>query len=338
MGNNHYDYQAYTNKAKEQTSYSKDGVAVNNTDYGQQAMAGIFGGPLGWIEAGLGNRFLLNYLTDLTGTTPSFVEMNDEDVFNSMTPDDWTEFNHMNDGERRQFVANRKKKLLPELEKRRKAEEEAALQKQKEAEFQKWREDTMKRLDTFSKEMGMPVEELIARGDLGVKNAGATAQNMANQAAMAAGVGGRGLSLANTQRAVTDAQAKYQLQRAQLGSQATQGLLGAMSGMSMEQEARRQYEQNMNLQLQQAQAAAQQQQYLQGQQRSGQMLGMIGGVVGGVYGGPTGAAAGYQLGSGLGQASYGQGNQYKPYNYSYPSGTSQAGSGGLSNTRYGGAQ
>lgn len=336
----------YGNSAADWEQYGKDRYSA-----GQIVQSGwnILSNPLAQIGLspgkdnlaggqGQGASMFTNPLgLDFTGGAGGWNESlsKDKEVFMSMSEGDWQSFSKMTTAQQNRWVQQRHKDLV----KQRQADEEEALQKKKEADFQKWREDTMKRLDTFSQEMNMPVEELIRRGDLGVTNAGNTASAQARQAAYGAGMGPRGLSLANSQRAVTDAQAKYQLQRAQLGSQATQGLLGAMSGMSMEQSAQRQYEQNMNLQLQQAQAAALQQQYLQKQQQASGMMGIAGGVIGGYFGGAAGAQAGYQVGSGLGSYQYGSQNPYQPYQYSYPRGTSQPGSGGLSTTsKYGGSQ
>lgn len=216
------------------------------------------------------------------------------------------------------------------------SEDELAAQaeKQKEAEFQAWRMSTMQRLDAFSKEMGMPVEQLIARGDLGIKNAGNTGRNLAGTAAYGAGLGDGGISNLNTQRAVTDAQSKYQMQRQQMGLNATQGLLGEMGNMSHDREDTRRYEQGMNMSLQQAQEQARQMQFAQKQQQNSQLWGTIGGVAGGIYGGPAGAAAGQALGSGLGGQMSGT---YKPTYMQYPSGRPTSGGLGGGN-RYGGSQ
>ncbi len=208
--------------------------------------------------------------------------------------------------------------------------------KAKEAAFQKWRADTMTRLDSFSKEMNMPVEELIKRGDLGVMNAGRNATSQAGSAAYGAGLGGGGVSSMNTQRAVTDAQSKYQLQRAQIGLGATNSLLGNMSDMAHSGEDTRRYEQGMNLQLQQAAEQQRQLAFSQKQAQAGKTMGLIGGGIGMMYGGPQGAAMGQSLGQGLGASSAGS---YTPQGFSYPSGSSSPGSGGLGGRNpYGGSQ
>lgn len=213
-------------------------------------------------------------------------------------------------------------------------------QKSKEEAFQKWRQDTMMRLDDFSKQMNMPVEELIRRGDLGVRNAESNARSDAGSAAFGAGLSSGGVSSMNTQRAVTDAQSRYQLERAGLGLNATNSLMNNMSNMGREQEDIRRYEQGMNMQLQQTNEMARQRSYAEGAGRQSNLFGIAGGVLGAMYGGPlgrtAGATAGYQLGSGLGRATYGE---YKPTQMSYPTGNTRYG-GGLSGGRnpYGGSQ
>lgn len=210
----------------------------------------------------------------------------------------------------------------------------AKAQVDKEAAFQQWRQSTMQRLDAFSKEMGLPVEELIKRGDLGVMNAGNNAISSAGSAAYGAGLDSGGVSSMNTQRAVTDAQSKYQLARQGLGLQATQGLLGEMGNMAHETEDTRRYEQGLNMSLQQANEQARQMRFAQGQQQTSQIFGAVGGAAGAYFGGPAGASAGYNLGSGLGGAAYGQ---YRPNNLTYPSGSRGGGLGGGRNP-YGGSQ
>lgn len=197
------------------------------------------------------------------------------------------------------------------------AEADAA---QKEQAFQQWRQDTMTKLSTFANEMNMPVEQLIAKGDLGVQNAGATGRSQASAAAYGAGLGGGGISNVNTQRAVTDAQSKYQLQRAQIGLGATNSLLGNMSDMAHTAEDTRRYNQGLDMQMQQAQQQAGMFQFQQKQNQIGAITGAVGGVAGAYFGGPAGAAAGYGLGSGLGSAAAGT-YQTKPY--TMPSGLSR---------------
>lgn len=200
--------------------------------------------------------------------------------------------------------------------------------------YDKWRAQVMQRLDSFSKEMNLPVDELLKRGDWGAQNAQATGLAQSQTAAYGAGVDGGGLSTMNTQRAVTDALGGYQMQRSQLGLQATGQLMGGLGQMSQDLESRRQYEQGINLQLQQARDASLQRRHAE-QQAQGQMwgniiggtLGTIGGAfVGGAPGAMMGASLGSNIGGGIGGAAAGG---YKPYNYTYPRGTSRPGSGGL---------
>lgn len=264
-----------------------------------------------------------NQLTDpfgignaLVGKYGSFNSNMDEGVFMSMSDDDWARFKMMSTREQDAFIEQRRAQI-PDAAK---AKSEADLAAQKEAEYQKWRQDTMRRLDDFSKEMGKPIDQLIREGDLGAISARDTGANMGAQAGYNAGVSGGGLSVANTQRAQTSAGLGYQMQRQQMGAQATQGLLGAMAGVSQEGAQQRAYNDNLNLTLQQAQAAAQQQRYQQASAQSGQTMGLIGAGVGAYFGGAAGAQAGYGLGSGLGQSSYQNQNPYQPYQYKTPNG------------------
>lgn len=316
----------------------------NTTDDIQKALQVTLGGPLGWYELASGKKIASNYVQDALDWHPdNFTELfNEEDVYNSLSDEDWKNLRKMDPQSRLDWVKARKTQIAPELAAKADAKKKADTQAQEEAEFQKWRKDTMVRLDAFSKEMGMPVEELIRRGDLGVMNAGNDARVASGNAAYAAGLGGGGVSSMNTQRAVTDAQSKYQLQRQGLGLGATNSLLSNMGQMAHSNEATRQYEQGMNLQLQQANELARQRQHAEGQGKQAGMFGLAGGIIGGAYtGSMAGASAGYQLGSGLGGQMYGQ---YNPKPLTYPGGNSSPGSGssGLggwnSRNRYGGSQ
>lgn len=314
--------------------------------------------PIGWAWGGLsgGKKDPVQAALD-GGQDYGDVPWTDNDamVYSQMDQDQWNELQGLRQENQKQWIKNRALELATgkgrpagkfwnpqtgqtEAGTDPRAGMDAKAQAAKEAAFQQWRQNTMQRLDAFSKEMGMPVEELIKRGDLGVMNAGNNAISSAGSAAYRAGLDSGGVSSMNTQRAVTDAQAKYQLQRQQLGLSATQGLLGEMGNMAHEGEDTRRYEQGMNLQLQQANEQARQRAFGEGQARQGQMFGMIGGLAGGMYAGPQGAAFGSQLGQGLGGYSYGQ---YKPHNMSYPGGSTAPGSGGYGlggNNRYGGSQ
>lgn len=310
------DWNAYSKESKATTNEQ----GMNTKDWDERKMKLAFGGPIGWYEAATGKNVISSDATKMFGDTPAYAEMNDEDVFNSMDDGAWDEFNKLNQQERAQFVADRKKKIAPDLA----ARAEADAQKKKEADFQSWRMQTLQRLDAFSKEMGMPVEELIKRGDLGVQQAGDTGRTQAGAAAYGAGLGGGGLSSMNTQRAVTDAQSRYQMQRQQMGLQATDSLMNQMGSLAHEGEDTRRYEQGLNMSLQQANEQANQYRAAQAQAKQSQLFGMIGGGVGAMYGGPSGAAMGYSLGSGLGGYTA---PQYQPRNLQYPTGSTKPGSG-----------
>ena len=192
-----------------------------------------------------------------------------------------------------------------------------------EEEYQTWRKGIMVRLDAFAKEMSMPIQELIARGDLGVINAGNAGLAASSSAAYGAGLGDGGVSTMNTQRAVTDAQSGYQLQRAGLGLQGYNSLLNTLGEAGREREDKRQYEQKLDLELQQADEAMRQRRHAEGSGTLSTGLGIVGGAAGALLTRtPQGAMAGYGLGSGLGGLVYGQ---YKPRPMKYPSGYKQRG-------------
>lgn len=257
--------------------------------------------------------------------------MNDpegEALFNEMTDDEHAAYERMNAGEGQQFL----EKIRARVKSKGQVDAAAKAKADQEAQYQAWKNGVMQRLDAFSKKMNMSVEELIAAGDLGIKAS-------RNDAAAAAGrrtVGlSGGISDANTQRAVADAGLRYQMQRQQLGLQASQGLMGGLQQQYMNDEDRRRYEQGLNLQLQGAQAAAQNQKYLQEQQKRAGLMGIAGTIVGGIWGGAAGAKAGGELGQSAGNLSYANQNPYQPYQYQYPSGQTPS-LGGSSNSGWGG--
>lgn len=243
------------------------------------------------------------------------------EVFQSMSEEDWATFKKMSRDQQNAFIKERTTQIGAQgkvTEQQRLAQE----QKNRELEYQQWRQKKMQDLDAFAQKMNMSVEELIASGDLGIKSA----RNDAAAQAGRRGVGlSGGISDLNSQRAVADAGLKYQNNRHQMGLQATQGLMQGLQGEYMNMEDRRRYEQGLNLQLQSAQAAAQNQKYMQQQQQSAGLAGAVGTVFGGIWGGAKGAEAGGQLGQAYGANYYGQQNPYQPYQYQYPSG----GGGGL---------
>ncbi len=330
------------------------GTAKN--DYGKAALenASVFGQVYGGASGGKKDPLEKFFEKTFNDGDPSGNDYGniqwgagDKDVYSQMDAAQWQELGGLRHAQQADWITKRKQELAtgtgrprgvfqswknigqtPDDPAAAAAQAEAA---KKEAAFQQWRQDTMTKLSAYADEMNMPVEQLIAKGDLGVMNAGATGRSMASAAASSADAGLGGLSAKNTQRAVTDAQSKYQLQRSQLGLGATTQLLNTMGQVHGEGEDTRRYEQNMNLQMQQANQQASMMQFAQKQQQQGQLFGMIGGAIGG--------PSGYSIGSGLGQMSAGQ---YKPSGFSYPQGSSVPGSGGsgLGNYKnnYGGSQ
>lgn len=257
-----------------------------------------------------------------------------EDVYNSMSADEWNAFAHMTRAQQDQFIVRRSKEAGKYYNDKRESDKAAAAQAAEEAKYKAWRESALQRLDKFSQEMGKPLDQLLREGDAGAQAATTTGANQAATAAYGRGIGGGGLSTANTQRAFLDAGQGYTLQRQQMGAQATQGLLQGLQGEYMNGEDRRRYEQGLNLQLQQAQAGAYNQQYQQHSQQAGGTLGLIGAGVGAYFGGAAGAQAGYSLGSGIGSQNYQNQNPYQAPQYKYPSSTNT----GLSGGRFGGSQ
>jgi hypothetical protein len=273
---------------------------------GKGNLASNFGGGAQGLTNPLGVNFTSKYGAfngDMT-----------EDVFNSMTDDDWATFKALPQNQQSAYILKRRQDIA--------AGKVAANAEQervrKEQEYQAWRQQTMVRLDEFSKKMGMSVEELIKAGDAGVIAARNDAASMSGRQGL--GLTG-GVSAANTERAVADAAMRYQLQRQQMGAQATEGLLGQLNTQYLNDEDRRRYEQNMNLQLQSANGAAMAAKYAQAQQQQAGLMGMAGTVLGGIWGGAEGAKAGGQIGPAFGTYQYGNSNPYQPYQYQYPSGT-----------------
>lgn len=334
------DYQSYGGEGSRTSSWAeymqrRQGDRVGRT--GEDFFRGLVGGPAGWVEVGTNNRGI-----KFDGTTLS--DYMTEDVYNTLTPEEWAAFAQKSDAEQQQFIQARRRAIMMNQVNKAASDRDpngpqakARAEADRQAKYQKWRDDTNTRLDAFSKEMGMSVDELVARGDVGMNAARSNAANQAGMAARGAGLTGGGVSNMNTTRAITDASLGYQSQRQAMGLQATQALAGGLQNQYMNDEDRRRYEQGINMQLQQAQQAAQNQGYQQRMQQAGGPMGLVGGAVGAYFGGAQGAQAGYQLGSGLGQSNYQSQNPYKPYEYQYPSGSGSAGSGGLSG-RNNGAQ
>jgi hypothetical protein len=287
---------------------------------------------------GIGNR-----IRGKTGAwNENLAKDENKGVFDSMSDDDWEAFANLSTPQQNEWIKKRKQAIPAQSA----GDAAAAAQKAKEAAYQQWRDDTLKKLSSFADNMNMSVGDLVKHGDAGIMNAQQQGSRAAGLSALAAGAGEGGLSTANTQRAVADAAMKYQMQRQAMGQQAYGQVLNGLQTQYMNDEDRRRYEQNMNLQLQQAQAAAQNQKYMQKQQQQSGLFGLLGTAVGGYFGGAQGAQAGGQIGQAYGSYSYGQQNPYQPYNYQYPGQTSGYGGGpnsGLSGAgggypRYGNSQ
>lgn len=242
------------------------------------------------------------------------------DIFMSMTDADWEAFKNLRTDQQNAWIKKRRDSVGPANA----AANAEAARKAKEAEYQKWRDQTLHQLQGFADKMNMSVDELIKSGDVGMMANRNQAANMAAQRGV--GLSG-GISDRNSQRAMADAAMKYQMGRQQMGQAAMGQVLNGLQTQYMNDEDRRRYEQGMNLQLQQAQAGAQSQKYMQQQQQASGLMGMVGGVIGGIYGGAGGAQAGSAAGQAIGGYSYGQSNPYTPYQYQYPGGTSGYGGG-----------
>lgn len=344
------DYAAY--KAayeREQKSYGGGGYTDangnwqsnpqdNGSDTGRRVMAGILGGPIGWYEAATGKKVLTNEAMKLFGIKPTYAEMNDEDVFNSMSPGDWDEFNKMNDEERRDFVKSRKAKIGPELEAKREADRKRIEAEAKQKDFDDQRTKIIAKVQAFADEMGMPIEQLMQKDEF-AKALNKNTYSQAMGAAANRGLGLGGLSMTNADQATKNALIGYQMQRQQAGQNALGNAYGMLSQMGGESENARRYEQGLNLQLQQASEAAQQRAHAEGLGQRQSLFGLAGGALGAYFGGPTGATMGYNLGSSIGGSTY---NTYQPKGYTYPNvagrGSGGAGGavGGVGGVKYGG--
>lgn len=325
------DFEGYRSQANADNNRLAGG---NTKDDWQRWGKSFLGGPIGIYEGVTGKNVLSDQLLNMVGDTPAYSEMYDKRVFDSMGPNDWAMFNKMNAGERLDFVTRRLAKIAGTYGKADAAKASADKNAQDEAAFQQWKMQKMRDLDAFSKKMGMSVEELLQSGDAGIQAATNEGRSSASAAAFGAGLTGGGISGMNTQRAVADAQTRYQMGRQQMGLQANTELLNQMGQMGREAEDMRRYDQGMNIQMQNTQEAARQRNYAEGLGRQQSMFGLAGGVIGGIYGGPQGAALGYNLGSGVG------GMTYAPYSAKAPTYAPQRTSYGLGggSTNYGGAQ
>lgn len=281
----------------------------------------FFGGKRNDVMNMLGNTFGEDFKGNISWEDTA----QDRDVYSQMDAEQWEELSKLTSVGQRNWIkqrgwdlANGRGRPRGKFQSHRNSgqpqQDDAAGQGQAndEAAFQQWKMNKMRELDAFSKQMGMSVDQLIAAGDAGVMSAGNEGRSQAGAASFGAGLGQGGISTMNSQRAVADAQQRYQMGRQQLGLQANTELLNQMGQMGRESEDMRRYDNQMGLQMQQMQEAARQRNHAEGLGKQQSLFGLAGGVIGGVYGGPQGAALGYNLGSGLG------GMGYKPYKAQTP--------------------
>lgn len=210
---------------------------------------------------------------------------------------------------------------------------EAIKQKAEADSLAKSKSDILAKMTAFADEMNMPVDQLLQKDEFAKRLRGITfGESMTQSSNRGFGVEG-GLSAANADQATKNALFNYQGQRQQAGQAAYGNVYNFLNQQGLQSEDARRYEQGLDLQMQGARQSAYDQRYQQGMGQQSNLFGIAGGVLGGIYGGPAGAAAGQRIGSGIGESMYQNKNPYKPYNYSYPSGTR---GGGAGSTRYGG--
>lgn len=282
----------------------------------------LLGGPVGWYKGITGKSILGPGMEPFEGTTLSGYMT--EDVFNSMTDDEWASFAHMNDEAQRSFIASKRKQMEKEnaqlTEQQRKEKELADKAAAREAQ----QDDLIKKVQAFAAEMNMPMEQLMQKDGVAQALHKASYQGAFNQGG-GAGVGG--LSAVNAARTTENALLGYQGQRQAMGQQALGNAFGMLSNQMNQAEDIARYNHSLNLQMQEAEAMRRMQEYQQGLGAAQGKAGMIGGVIGGIWGGPTGAAMGQTIGSNMGGQRYQSSNPFKSYQYSYPSSTRPSGGG-----------
>lgn len=319
-------YEDYQQKMRQQQDQmaGRTGTQGNYYDDSSRGFQAAFGGPIGWYEAATGRKNDLENWTrnNIFGQYDYSGAMNDKDVYESMNEDDWKSFNRSNAEEQAAFVKQRKSEIAPQLAAKQKAAEAEAARQKNEAERGQFQTDMIKRLDSFAKEMGMSVDQLMQTDSYAKALSQQTYANSA-QSAYGSGLGYGGISAMNADQTTKNALLGYQMQRQQAGAAATQNAFGMMETMGQDAENRRRYEQGLDLQLQGAQQQAQMANYQQQQQQKAGLYSLAGGVIGGMYGGPTGAAFGSQLGGGLAGATS---TPYQARGFNYPSNTGNYGS------------
>jgi hypothetical protein len=323
---------ALWNLGKTQNQQQYNEAIFRGEREGQDATRGLLGGPVGWLELAMG-KGLLGGNDPFDGSTYSGAMT--EDVYNSMSPQEWQAFAKMDGGSQEAFIQQRTKQIErykndPERLKREKEEAEL-VQKQKDRQLAQ--DDMIAKVRAFADEMNMPIEELMQKDGFAQALNRHTFQN-AMGSGMNRGAGIGGLSQANADMATKKALLGYHMQRQQQGQQALSNAFGMVQNQNMWAEDIARYNQGLNLQFQQAEAARRQQEYQQGLGQAQGFAGMVGGIMGGIWGGPTGAAMGQQIGSNMGGQRYQGNNPYTPYQFTYPNSTrpkagGSAGGGGL---------
>lgn len=290
---------------------------------GLDILHGLIGGPAGLVSGAAGqHRNELDPLVGNLGVHLAHTDLADapdgEALFNAMTDDEQNAYEKMDGNQRAVFLGKLRQRVG-----------DKTIQDTREADYQKWRQAALQRLDDLSKNMNMSVDELLASGNAGARAAQSTGMRTGAAEGLAAGAGGGGLSNLNTQKATADSLNNFQMQRAQVGLQATQGLLGGLQQEYMSDEDRRRYDDAIR-------QAEYNRNYTQGMNQKAGMFGLAGTVFGGAFGGVAGAQAGGQLGQAGGQYMYGQSHPYSP-----PASSHAGGSPGLSGYKtpnYGGSQ
>lgn len=193
-----------------------------------------------------------------------------------------------------------------------------------------WLTGAMQRIQQFADSLSKydpndPLAQSLTRASALNAQAGATN----------AGLGDRGMSVAEQARGVSDAATRYQMQRQQMAIGAENNLANQAQGMANRQLSREQFDKNFGLQTTAYNQGIQQQAYNNSIEQAGQAGNLIGSglgaLIGGAAGGPMGMQYGMQaggsLGGGLGVASQGSTMSY-PTNYYQ--GTGLGGTGGYS--------
>lgn len=301
-------------------------TGTTGQDIGVGLLRGLVGGPVGWGELanGASRGKPTEGANDLLGMHfGNGTTLNDnmtEDVYNSMSEDEWNNFAHMSQAEQTDFIARRSAEVAKTKAGIDKADAaQKKLDDEKNARDQQ-QKDIISKVQKFADEMNMPVDELMQKDGFAQALNKVTYQDAMGKS-LNTGAGEGGLSVANADQATKNALLGYQMQRQQMGQQAYNQAYGMINNMGLQAEDLARYNQGMDLQMQALRAQAYNQQYQQGLGKSGQVTGMLGGLVGAYFGGAAGGAAGSQIGSGIGQQSYQSSNPYKVPQYTYPSST-----------------